>query len=477
MRSGTKALLLGLTAAWGCTLVNKPASPPKCGDGIVAGLEECDDANGSDTDDCTSACKLARCGDGIVQDGKDQCDDGNSEDGDDCTNKCTKAVCGDGVVHKGVEGCDDGNKTETDTCLSSCVSATCGDGVVQKDVEECDDGNKVDTDRCTSKCIKARCGDGMVQYGEDCDDGNKNNADDCPDDAANKGTCRKASCGDGFVDTMGTDPALKEDCDDGNHSNSDDCPDDPLNKGKCKKASCGDGFLNFAGTMVEECDDGNHSNNDDCPDDPMKAGTCKLAKCGDGFVDTSGSAAKLEQCDDMNMVDADACSNKCTCMNGGWGIYTEAPPASSPPANLPLPFSGPVFGTDGNRSKPYPGGEAENSFANSQPLMIPAQLTFESWNVDEGSGSYDNKYISISIDGGLTFQSVFSCPGPQPFCNSNVGRPAEPFDKIIINVPANLVGKMGVIRLAYNTGDSCCSFERGFFIRKANFAMCSQPPM
>ena len=48
---------------------------PVCGDGKINGDEECDDglAN-SDTAACTSICKLAFCGDGLIQAGKEACD-------------------------------------------------------------------------------------------------------------------------------------------------------------------------------------------------------------------------------------------------------------------------------------------------------------------------------------------------------------------------------------------------------------------
>lgn len=40
---------------------------PTCGDGVVnQPSEQCDDGNGSNIDDCTSACKLAVCGDGVI---------------------------------------------------------------------------------------------------------------------------------------------------------------------------------------------------------------------------------------------------------------------------------------------------------------------------------------------------------------------------------------------------------------------------
>ena len=40
---------------------------PRCGDGVVAGGEECDDANLSNQDACTILCRHARCGDGVTR--------------------------------------------------------------------------------------------------------------------------------------------------------------------------------------------------------------------------------------------------------------------------------------------------------------------------------------------------------------------------------------------------------------------------
>lgn len=63
------------------------------------------------------------------------------------------ADCGDGIIN-GVEQCDDGNPDNTDACLNNCRNATCGDGVTRTDqgnTEECD--YAVDAD-CTTTCIK-----------------------------------------------------------------------------------------------------------------------------------------------------------------------------------------------------------------------------------------------------------------------------------------------------------------------------------
>jgi cysteine-rich repeat protein len=53
-------------------------------------------------------------------------------------------------------------------------------------------------------------------------------------------------------------------------------------------------------TGVEQCDDGNKSNNDAC------LNTCANATCGDGFVEIG-----VEQCDDANSSSTDACLNTC----------------------------------------------------------------------------------------------------------------------------------------------------------------------
>jgi cysteine-rich repeat protein len=177
-------LLLSLPySLMGCT-------SPRCGDGTIqkegtdaegnALNEEGDDGNRNDNDFCTNACKLAKCGDGIVQIGIESCDDGNKDDKDGCTTKCKNARCGDGFVQKGKEECDDGNKNDNDSCLNTCKKARCGDGILWAGVEACDDGNQNHKDACRNNCISATCGDGKVQQGrEECDDSNRDNTDGC----------------------------------------------------------------------------------------------------------------------------------------------------------------------------------------------------------------------------------------------------------------------------------------------------------
>jgi cysteine-rich repeat protein len=61
---------------------------------------------------------------------------------------------------------------------------------------------------------------------------------------------------------------------------------------------CGDGI---AQDNIEECDDGNGVNTDACTN------ACALAVCGDAIVRDG-----VEECDDGNAVETDACRNSCT---------------------------------------------------------------------------------------------------------------------------------------------------------------------
>jgi fibro-slime domain-containing protein len=114
----------------------------RCGDGIVASSEACDDGNDQDGDGCSKLCKL--------------------EIGYQCAgapSKCSATTCGD-KKQEGAEGCDDGNGVPFDGCSSTCqtepncksgaCTSKCGDGLVLN--EDCDDGNNKDGDGCSSTC-------------------------------------------------------------------------------------------------------------------------------------------------------------------------------------------------------------------------------------------------------------------------------------------------------------------------------------
>lgn len=132
------------------------------------------------------------CGNGVVE-GVERCDDGNHVDGDSCNNRCLPPqvvpFCGDGLIDAG-EQCDDGNQIDTDSCNNDCelpqiTPPSCGDGVVQTALgETCEPGmtlapvNGGAPDRdCRDNC--SYCGDGIIDNGEDCDDGNGDDADFC----------------------------------------------------------------------------------------------------------------------------------------------------------------------------------------------------------------------------------------------------------------------------------------------------------
>ena len=102
--------------------------PAVCGDGVRGGAEECDDgADNGDDRGCTSECRLAVCGDGLVQAAEEQCDHGASNgDAARCTGQCLFAACGDGLVlaeGPEPEGCDEGafNAWAPGACSPDCM--------------------------------------------------------------------------------------------------------------------------------------------------------------------------------------------------------------------------------------------------------------------------------------------------------------------------------------------------------------------
>lgn len=174
-----------------------------CGDAKITGGETCDDANSTPGDGCGATCQLepgwtcpfiavqcvaAMCGDGIVA-GDEECEDDDAPPapGDGCDdlcqlepgfvcnvpgNPCVPTVCGDGIP-EGSEQCDDGNNDMGDGCTPFCVSepdcsagpctSSCGDGLkLPGGLEECEDGNTDNGDGCDANC--------MIEPGYDCQD-------------------------------------------------------------------------------------------------------------------------------------------------------------------------------------------------------------------------------------------------------------------------------------------------------------------
>jgi cysteine-rich repeat protein len=88
----------------------------RCGDGTVnaSSGEYCDERG--EAADCDDDCSLVECGDATLNEAAaEDCDDGNLIDGDGCDSNCTETRCGNGVV-SGSEQCDDaGVSADCDT--------------------------------------------------------------------------------------------------------------------------------------------------------------------------------------------------------------------------------------------------------------------------------------------------------------------------------------------------------------------------
>lgn len=350
------------------------------------------------------------------------CDPGLACTDDACA--LAPAECGNGLVEDG-EACDDGRGNgDANACKSDCTTQVCGDGAVGPG-EACDDGNRDDTDACSNACALASCGDGITQIGEECDDANAVETDAC------LSTCLSAACGD---DVLWID---HEECDDGNPLATDGCTN------FCTNATCGDAII-WDG--VETCDDGNTFASDGCTD------SCQ---CAWNFEDPTHIAGWV--------------------MTGGWGLFTEAPESTNPA--VPFTTQGTVFGTDGNRAPPYPGGELEDSTLTTNDFELPETLTFLSWHADEGGTTYDQKRIEVSTNSGASWTTVLDCDvGPadtSPFCTLVMGpRDESDWDEVEVDI-SGFAGQTGRVRFAYNTVDTCCTWEQGWYIDLANLLSCT----
>ena len=195
-----------------------PAYSSVCGDGVLEGMEVCDDGNNvlescvygeRSCNVCDPGCRIipgqtSFCGDG-VQDSTagELCDDGNTQKevcayGESVCTVCDASCrlqagetsyCGDGALDTlNGEICDDGFIDGCGTCNNDCSGAgeepVCGDSRVCAELETCDDGNMVEGDGCDSTCQVSGCGSGVVTEGEVCDDGNREPFDSCSADCA-----------------------------------------------------------------------------------------------------------------------------------------------------------------------------------------------------------------------------------------------------------------------------------------------------
>jgi hypothetical protein len=215
-----------------------------------------------------------------------------------------------------------------------------------------------------------------------------------------------------------------------------------------------------------------------CEDCPAGAGNCNVCQAGE-CVDCGAQPAS----NDFNTGAGAIMGWVIEDLSGGgadWQVVTSAP-LNQMAGSMPVPLSfAPSFGTDGNRQAPYPGAEIEHSRVTTTPDTVPAQISFSSWNVDEGGGTYDTKIIELSVDGGVTWNVLVDCGtgfNVQAFCDfRDDTRAGTDWDEIVLDTAA-FAGQVGQLRFTYNTGDSCCEFERGWYIDNLSFAQyCSDSP-
>lgn len=335
------------------------------------------------------------------------------------------------------------------------------------------------------------CADDVTGAGPDDDDGGTSSGTGAvPDPTVDPGTT--SGPGSTSTDPGTSDPTIDPDSSGGEAcAGPEDCAD---LASECTEATCEAGRCVVqnaeAGTACGDATDTACNGADTCDG----AGTCVDNVPGDGTACT--------ECDGVECAcSAGACSacaafadtNEFTTdrallgweMTGDWRLYTGAPSAymaeevlfglgGGDDVLLPaIPFGGQVFGTDGNRSAPYPGGHEETSYARTKAFVLPDTLQFRSWHQDEGGGEFDNKFVRVSLDG-KTWTTLHDCQDKisalSPLCEGVELREGDDWDDIALTVPPAMVGQVGFVEFAYETGDGCCGFERGWFIDTANFA-------
>lgn len=131
-----------------------------CGNGEIEGDEECDDGpDNGDTQACTSACRQATCGDGLVQAGEEGCDD--EGESPSCDADCTVAACGDGIINAAAgEQCEqDGPGFDCSACVATCAPGTddCNDDLLGDGCEADLTGTDTCGDCMTSCAMDEQC--------------------------------------------------------------------------------------------------------------------------------------------------------------------------------------------------------------------------------------------------------------------------------------------------------------------------------
>lgn len=137
-----------------------------CGDGVINGGEECDDAGESMT--CDADCTAAKCGDGNVNAAAGEaCDEAGESLS--CDADCSVSQCGDGVVNVAAgESCEDETDVINAECSGECTVQCSGTFLDcnQDDVDGCEVQSASDSKHC-GECGNA-CANGLTCKASKC---------------------------------------------------------------------------------------------------------------------------------------------------------------------------------------------------------------------------------------------------------------------------------------------------------------------
>jgi cysteine-rich repeat protein len=242
--------------------------PVACGDGLVAGTEQCDDGNTLAGDGCSPACRFEYCGDGVVgitPEGND-----GFETGDFSRHPWNPGTTYPFTVsslraYEGTRSAAPGN-TGLHSTSSTLSLRRFSDGRIcfryAGESESCCDRFRFNVDSVNRLDV----GGSLTTWTEFC-------LDVTPGEHLFEWTYQKDSSintgWDAFhIDAVRWSAGGREQCDDGNTTSGDGC------SARCTSEICGSGVLDVG----EDCDDGNTEAGDGC------SSTCEWEFCGDGVV-------------------------------------------------------------------------------------------------------------------------------------------------------------------------------------------------
>jgi cysteine-rich repeat protein len=184
-----------IESGYSCTGGQPSVCKISCGDGVIGGSEACDDGGESAT--CDDDCTAVACGDGNTNEtAGEECDDANSSNADECSTACKNSYCGDAIVQESLgEACEPSLNTSCGTNCQIQLSigntqkrsdyeitysledlrhrdGPCGNAIVEPERgEECDTGRFNGVTPCSVDCTYLFCGDGNISahLAEECE--------------------------------------------------------------------------------------------------------------------------------------------------------------------------------------------------------------------------------------------------------------------------------------------------------------------